>query len=128
MFVNFCWVVLALIHIMPALALFRPELLTSLYGVEAGASSFLLLQHRAALFAGVVATCIWAWVRPEARQLAVVVVAISMLSFLVLFFISGMPQVLRIIAIADLVGAPLLFTVALQAFRLSTQSQLLQAR
>lgn len=117
MLVKSCWIILALIHIMPALALFRPELLTSLYEVKSGSTTFLLLQHRAALFAGIFATCIWALLCPDSRQLAVVVVAISMLSFLVLYISAGMPIELRLIAIADFIGIPFLVTVAWQAFR-----------
>lgn len=116
MFVKYCWAILALIHIMPALAFFRPELLTSLYGAQSSSSTYLLLQHRAALFAGIFVACLWALFRSESRQLAVVLVAISMLSFLVVFAVHGMPENLRVIAIVDLLGLPFLGIVAWHAF------------
>ena len=42
------WAILALVHVMPALALFAPSLLTKLYGVSSGDPLFLLIHHRAA--------------------------------------------------------------------------------
>jgi hypothetical protein len=107
---RIAWAMLALIHAMPALALFRPALLTRLYGAVPGDGSFLLLQHRAALFLVVVIVALWAMADPAVRRLAVVAVGVSMLSFLWLFAMAGRPPALRTIAIADLVGmVPLLF-------------------
>jgi hypothetical protein len=117
MFVKSCWVVLAIIHVLPALALFKPSLLTQLYQLQAGSVAYTLLQHRAALFVGVFIACIWAVFQPGSRQLAVVIVAVSMIAFLVLFLHTGMPSSLRIIAIADLIGLPFLTIAAWQAFR-----------
>lgn len=112
-----CWGVLCLIHLLPAMALFRPSMITTLYGVPSGSSEFLLLQHRAALFLGVLVICVWAAMRPEVRQLASVAVAISMLSFLWLYFAAGQPLVLRQIAVVDLLGLPFLAMAAWLAFR-----------
>ncbi len=112
-----CWGVLGLIHLLPAMALFRPSMITTLYGVPSGSAEFLLLQHRAALFLGVLVICVWAAMRPEVRQLASVAVAISMLSFLWLYFAAGQPLVLRQIAVVDLLGLPFLATAAWLAFR-----------
>ncbi len=50
---TLCWLVLALIHALPALAFFTPSLITRLYGAEPGSQVFLLMQHRAALFCSV---------------------------------------------------------------------------
>ncbi len=101
---------LAAIHAMPALALFRPALLTRLYGAAPGDSGYLLLQHRAALFLVVVIVAVWAAIDPAVRRLAVVAVGVSMLSFLTLYTGAGRPPALRTIAVADLVGVvPLLF-------------------
>ena len=75
---------------MPALALVRPSLLTSLY--------------RAALFAVVVLLCLWALADPGVRRVASVAVGISMISFIVLWLANGSPAALKSIAIADLVG------------------------
>ena len=72
-----CWLVLALVHMPPAAALFSPGLIRTLYGVEPGSETFLLLHHRAALFLSVSLVCGWAALRPEVRPLASVVVGVS---------------------------------------------------
>lgn len=112
-----CWVVLGLIHLLPAIALFRPSLIGTLYGVAPGSATFLLLQHRAALFLVVLIVCGWAAWRPEVRPLASLAVAISMVSFLSLYAAAGQPQALRQIALTDLVGLPFLAVAAWLAFR-----------
>ena len=109
---------LAVIHALPALALFRPALISELYGVEAGSSTFLLLHHRAALLLVIFFICAWAIFRPETRQLAAASVGISMLSFLLLYWLGGSPPTLRSIAIGDLIGLPFLAFAGWQAFRL----------
>ena len=115
--VKLAWLLLALIHALPAIALVRPSLLTTLYGVEPAAPAYTLLWHRAALFAVVLLICCWAALRPEVRQLASVAVAISMVGFLIIYAVQGMPANLRTIAIADLIGLPALAFVAWSAFR-----------
>jgi hypothetical protein len=113
---RIAWGLLALLHVVPALALGNPALIGRLYGVDRGDPAFLLLQHRAALFLAVVLLCVWAIFDPAARRPAVVVVAISMLSFLALFWIGGSPAALRSIAIMDLIGVPVLAYVAWRAY------------
>ena len=115
--IRLAWLFLALIHALPAIALVRPSLLTTLYGVEPNATAYALLWHRAALFAVVLMICCWAALRPEVRQLASVAVAISMVGFLVIYWVQGMPANLRTIAIADLIGLPALTVIAWNAFR-----------
>ena len=117
MLIKFCWTVLALIHVVPALALFKPALLTTLYGAQAGSVTYTLLHHRAALFTGVFIACVYAVVQPGSRQLSAAVVAVSMVSFLVLYVLSGQPDSLRLVAIVDLMGLPFLAIVAWQAFQ-----------
>lgn len=102
---------------MPALALFRPATLTTLYGIAADNPLFLLMQHRAALFLAVFVACIWAAFVPEGRRLAVLVVAISMVSFLALYWMAGSPAPLKRVALVDLAGLPVLAGVAWLAFR-----------
>ncbi len=111
------WLILAAIHAMPAIAFFRPATLTTLYGIAADSPLFLLMQHRAALFFAVFAACLWAAFVPEGRRLAVMVVGISMLSFLVLYWMAGSPEPLKRIALVDLAGLPVLAGVAWLAFR-----------
>ena len=111
------WLILAAIHAMPALALFRPATLTALYRIEPDNPLFLLMQHRAALFLAVFVACVWAAFVPEGRKLAVLVVGISMLSFLALYWSAGSPAPLKRIAMVDLAGLPVLAGVAWLAFR-----------
>ena len=111
------WLILAAVHAMPAVALFRPATLTTLYGVAADNPLFLLMQHRAALFLAVFAACVWAAFVPEGRRLASIVVAISMVSFLALFWFGGSPASLKRIAVVDLAGLPVLAVAAWLAFR-----------
>jgi hypothetical protein len=54
--------------------------------------------------------------QPGSHQLAVIVVGISVISFLVLFALNGMPDSLRLFAIVDLMGIPFLAMAACQAF------------
>jgi hypothetical protein len=116
MLLPISWGVLALIHALPAIALVRPSLITSLYGVAADDRTFLLLHHRAALFLAVLVICIWAIFDPGARRVASVAVAISMVSFLLLYLMNGSPPALRSIAMADLIGLPALVLVTWRAF------------
>jgi hypothetical protein len=111
------WLILAAIHAMPALAFFRPATLTSLYRLQPDNPLFLLMHHRAGLFVAVFAACIYAAIIPEGRKLAVLVVGISMVSFLVLYWQAGSPTALRKIAQVDLLGLPVLAGVAWLAFR-----------
>ena len=111
------WLILAAIHAMPALAFFRPATLTALYGIAADNPLLLLMQHRAALFLAVFAACLWAAYDPAGRKLAVIVVAISMFSFLMLYFQAGSPVPLKKIAMVDLAGLPVLALAAFFAFQ-----------
>lgn len=108
MIVRIAWLLLALLHAVPAFAALRPSLISQLYAVDADGDVFALLHHRAALFAVVMTVCLWAAVDPAVRRLASVAVAISMVSFLVIYWRAGFPPSLRTIAIADLIGVPIL--------------------
>jgi hypothetical protein len=114
---KIAWLVLAAVHLMPALAFFRPATLTVLYGVAPGNSLFLLMHHRAALFVAVFVACVWAAFDSDARRLGSVVTAISMLGFLWLYWRAGSPAPLRTIALVDLAGLPVLLFAAYGAFR-----------
>lgn len=110
------WALLALLHLTPALALLRPALIASLYGVAPGSTAFPLLQHRAALFTALVIMCLWALFDPQARCIASIVCAISMLSFLALYWLANFPPQLRTIAVADLLFLPVLAFAGWRAF------------
>jgi hypothetical protein len=105
---RLCWSALALLHVLPASALFRPASITSLYKLNPEGALFPLLHHRAALFVIVVVACLWALFDPGARRLASVVVAISMVSFLAVYWSASSPHALKSIAMADLAGLPFL--------------------
>jgi hypothetical protein len=94
--IKIAWLVLAAVHLMPALAFFRPVTLGTLYGIAPDNPLFLLIHHRAALFVAVCVACVWAAFDADARRLASVVTAISML---------------------DLAGLPFLAFAAYSAFR-----------
>ena len=110
------WLILALIHLAPALAFFRPAMLTRLYAVAPQSPTFLLLHHRAALFLVVFILCVWAAFDPGTRRVASVAAAISMISFLWLYWQAGSQPALRTIARADLAGLPFLAIVVWRAF------------
>ena len=110
------WIALALLHLAPALALFRPASMSTLYGLDAASPLLPLMQHRAALFACILIAATWATFDPGVRKLSVVIIGTSMLSFLALYFASGQPANLRTIAIADLAGIPFLIWAAFIAF------------
>lgn len=99
-----CWLLVGLVHLIPALALFRPALIKRLYGVAPDSPLFLLMHHRAALFFAVLVACVWAAFDPGGRKIATLLAAISMLSFLFLYQAYGRPAPLSTIALVDLIG------------------------
>lgn len=113
---RLAWLLLAALHVPPAIALVRPGMIESLYGVTRDTAAFPLVQHRAALFAAVLAICLWAMVDPGVRRLASIVCAISILSFLLLYWTSGAPPALGTIALADLLFLPVLAYAGWRAF------------
>jgi hypothetical protein len=99
---TLCWLLLAAVHLPPAAVLLFPALTERMYGVAADGQIGLLLVHRAALFAAVVAVCVYAALEPAARRAATILVGLSVLSFLVLYArASAPPGPLRTIALAD---------------------------
>ena len=113
------WLILALVHLMPALAFFIPSLLTKLYGIAPGNALFLLMHHRAALFVAIFVICVWSAFDATPRRMASVAVAISMVSFVALYWLQGAPSALRQIAIVDIIGLPALAYVGWRAFTLN---------
>lgn len=103
------WWLLALVHVTPAAVLAKPDLVRSLYGVEATGELGVLLIHRGALFLAIVVVCLYAARDPGARRAASLVVGISVVSFLVVYMLEGAPSgSLRLIALVDAVAlAPL---------------------
>jgi hypothetical protein len=114
--VRIGWGLLALVHLMPALAFFRPGQMATLYRVNADNPLFSLMHHRAALFVVIFILCLWAMVDPAVRRLAAVGVGFSMLSFLLIYWRAGQPTALKTIAMVDLIGLLPLAFVAWAAF------------
>ena len=103
------WSSLALIHVMPALVLFRPSITEALYGITSSSDAGLLIVHRGALFLAIVVGSIWALFDPATRRVISVLTAISVVGFLILYLRAEMPPgPLRFIAWVDLAAlAPL---------------------
>ena len=99
------WGLLALVHVMPALVLFLPSMTQRLYSVSPTGDVGVLIVHRGALFLGIVVACLWAWIDPGARRALSIIVSISVVGFLFVYWRAGLPAgSLRTIAIADLIA------------------------
>jgi hypothetical protein len=114
--IKLSWLVLALIHLMPSMVLFKPNMTQSLYRIAPDGPIGLLLVHRGGLFFAVLLACIIAVFHTPSRPLAAVVTATSMVSFLLLYAKAGMPTGgLRKIAKVDVIGLPFLALAAYSA-------------
>lgn len=112
------WASLGLLHVVPAAVLFVPSLTSRLYGIEPNGDIGILIVHRGAMFAAVAIAAFYALFDPNARRLAAVVVAVSMVGFLVVYVRAGLPDgSLRSIAVVDLCGLLPLVLVGWQAWR-----------
>lgn len=113
-----CWLILAAIHAMPAAVLFSPGLAANLYDAPPQGSAGLLLTHRAAMFLGVLAVALLAAASPAARPAATLVLGASMLGFLAVYAVHGLPPgPLRMVAVVDAAALPALAFVAWAAWR-----------
>jgi hypothetical protein len=114
---RLAWLGLILIHLMPAIAVFRPGGIARLYGIKPGNALQLLLEHRSLLFAGIVVLCAWSALDPLPRPAALVATAISVLGYFAIYLKHGMPAgALRTIAKVDLLALPLLAFIAVRLF------------
>lgn len=97
---------LALIHILPAIAVLFPGRLSILYGFDASDSVLTtLLQHRALLFGLVAGALIWAIFLPSVRWPVLIGTIISMAGFIVIAAARGETGgALRSIVVADIIG------------------------
>jgi hypothetical protein len=110
---RIAWFLLAAVHVSPAAVLFRPGLVEQLYGTSPDGPASLLLTHRGATFLAILVAAIWAAFDPSVRRMAAVLVAITVVGFLLLYVRAGLPAgPLRKIAIVDALAlAPLLFVL-----------------
>ena len=73
-----------------------------LYGVEARGNLGVLLPHRGALFLAILIACLFGVFDPAARRALSVLVAISVIGFLIVYARAGLPRgALRIVGIVD---------------------------
>lgn len=99
------WLSLAVVHLAPSIVLFAPALTERLYGPTPDGEVGVLVVHRGALFLGIVVAALLAAFDPPSRRLASVVVAVSVLGFLVVYARAGLPSgALRTIALVDAVA------------------------
>ncbi len=105
--VRVCWLLLAAVHLLPALVGFSPGLGAKLYGLTATGDLAVVLTHRGLLFLAVLLACLGAAVDPASRRLASVVVTVSVVGFLVTWArgaTRGGP--LKRVALVDLLALP----------------------
>ena len=96
------WLILALIHLTPALVLFSPDLVEKLYGISASDEVGLLILHRGGLFLAVLVSLLLACFFTDMRRLASLITAISVISFLYVYGRAGFPESpIRKIAVID---------------------------
>lgn len=109
--ITISWLALIAIHVTPAAVLFAPSLVAQLYGVSPNAAAGVLIVHRGSMFLAIVAVAALAIIRPDSRRAASLVVAISMLGYLIVYARAGFPAgALRTEALVDAVGViPLAF-------------------
>jgi hypothetical protein len=118
---QLAWIALALIHLLPAVSAFRPSLIERLYGVSPSGDLSVILQHRGVLFVAIVVACIFGALEPSARRPLAIVVAISVVGFLISYARAGMPRgPLRRVALVDAIGlVPLAIVVYVAWFVVS---------
>ncbi|MFN9091535.1 MAG: hypothetical protein ACK5V0_08590 [Alphaproteobacteria bacterium] len=111
--VRMAWGLLALAHLSPAAVAILPSLVERLYGVSPTGDLGVLIAHRGALFLAIFAACVLAVFDPPARRALGIVVATSVIGFLVLYLRAGAPSgPLRTIAIVDAAALlPLAFVI-----------------
>lgn len=114
--VTCCWAFLALLHLPPSLVLFNSSLIDKLYGVSSSGDIGALLMHRGLLFFTLVLATTWAIFSVEARPLVSLLLAVSILGFLLVYWRSGTPPSLARIALADLIALGPLLLVCHQAW------------
>lgn len=115
---KLAWGALILVHASPAAVLFDPTLVRKLYGFDGQDVLGVLLVHRGALFLALICACAFALFDPAVRRAASVIVAVSVVGFLVVYVRAGMPVgALRTVAIIDLVALVPLLWVLISAWR-----------
>lgn len=116
--VKVAWLVLALVHVLPAAILFAPDLAVRLYGIDPTGPAGLLIIHRGALFLAIMVVALWAMIDPATRRVSSLTVGISIIGFLAVYARAGLPDgPLRTIAMVDTVALLPLALVSYRAWR-----------
>lgn len=116
--IRAAWFSLAAVHAPPAAVAFAPALAHRLYAVSPDGPAAVLLTHRGAMFLAVVAASLFAAFDPGARRACVAVVAISVVGYLVVYALAGMPDgPLRTVALVDAAALVPLALAAQDAWR-----------
>lgn len=112
-------VVVGIIHLLPLSGLAGAPQLNTLYGLDFSEPNLvLLMRHRAVLFGLVGALCMFAAVRSRMQPLALLVAAVSVVSFLLLAWDTGQYNAsLARVVTADLVAlASIIVAAGLRAY------------
>ncbi|MEM9233679.1 MAG: hypothetical protein AAGA69_05510 [Pseudomonadota bacterium] len=118
MIVKIAWALIGLLHLVPGFVFLRPEMLSSLYGVETTGNAGMIAVHRAAWFLSISAGCLWAILDPSVRRVISVFVGVSIVSFLIAYARAGLPAgEMRGVAIADTVALLPLGVILWSAWR-----------
>ena len=119
--VKLAWLILGLVHVPPAAVFFAPALMERVYRIAPGGPADLLLVHRGALFAGVVATAGLATIDGGARRTASLFAATSVIGYLIVYARAGSPSgALQTVARVDLFALAPLAVVLYDAWRPSS--------
>ena len=112
------WLGLAVIHLLPALGLVSTTLRHRLYGIDPTGDMAILLAHRALIFAAVVLASLTAAAIDTVRPATALVVSTSVVGFLLVYALGGMPAgSLRQVALVDCAALPLLVIVWVEIAR-----------
>lgn len=101
----------AVINLLPSVLAFLPDKISKSYGIEIPNENFeLLLRHRAILFGIIGGLMIYSAVAKKHYEVSTVIGLISMVSFIVLFFLIGkdINSELKKVMTVDIVGTVLL--------------------
>lgn len=116
--VRLAWIVLAAIHLLPALGLVSASVRQQLYGPVPTGDLSLLLAHRGLIFAALLVSALVAAIFTPARLATAFAVTVSVTGFLVLYAVEGCSGgPLRRIAIVDAAALPALLIIWLDLLR-----------
>ena len=106
-----CLFIAGIINLLPSILAFMPQKITASYGITLPDVNFeLLLRHRAVLFGIIGGVLIYAAISKKYYDLSVVIGMVSMISYLILYFLMDVPvntQLRRVMQI-DVVGVVIL--------------------